>query len=162
MSALLHLLHPHERDIGFPVKRLLPAGMAQTVGPFIFFDHMGPATFASGTTQEDVRPHPHIVYRRQEAQFARKRSFVHLFGEQHPFGDLERDLPVHHVVFLLFHAILLGFGREGEAAMGHRVAGIVADHPSGCQLRLNFFTEFFYISSKYNIKHFGQTSADFG
>ena len=60
MSALLHLLPPHERDIGFPVKRLLPAGVAQTVGPFIFFDHMGPATFATGTTQEDVRPHPHI------------------------------------------------------------------------------------------------------
>jgi redox-sensitive bicupin YhaK (pirin superfamily) len=60
MSALLHLLHPHERNIGFPVKRLLPAGVAQTVGPFIFFDHMGPATFAAGTTQEDVRPHPHI------------------------------------------------------------------------------------------------------
>ncbi|MCB1919924.1 MAG: pirin family protein [Candidatus Competibacteraceae bacterium] len=60
MSALLHRLPPHERDIGFPVKRLLPAGVAQTVGPFIFFDHMGPATFATETTQEDVRPHPHI------------------------------------------------------------------------------------------------------
>ncbi|MCP5197068.1 MAG: pirin family protein [Gammaproteobacteria bacterium] len=60
MSALLHLLRPHERDIGFPVKRLLPAAVAQAVGPFIFFDHMGPATFIAGTTEGDVRPHPHI------------------------------------------------------------------------------------------------------
>ena len=60
MSALLHLLHPHERDIGFPVKRLLPAAAVPAVGPFVFFDHMGPAPFPAGTTEGDVRPHPHI------------------------------------------------------------------------------------------------------
>ena len=60
MSALLHLLRPHERDIGFPVKRLLPAAAAPAVGPFVFFDHMGPATFPAATTEGDVRPHPHI------------------------------------------------------------------------------------------------------
>ncbi len=32
----------------------------QRVGPFIFFDHMGPALFEAGTTEGDVRPHPHI------------------------------------------------------------------------------------------------------
>ena len=60
MSALLHLLRPHMRDIGFPVQRLLPAAAAPAVGPFVFFDHMGPATFPAGTTEGDVRPHPHI------------------------------------------------------------------------------------------------------
>ena len=45
MSALLYLLRPHERNIGFPVKRLLPAAAVPAVGPFVFFDHMAPATF---------------------------------------------------------------------------------------------------------------------
>ncbi len=43
MSAIEHLLKPHVRDLGdFTVRRLLPAAATQTVGPFIFFDHMGP------------------------------------------------------------------------------------------------------------------------
>jgi len=53
-------IQPHVHDIGFPVRRVLPARERQRVGPFIFFDHMGPAQFATGTTREDVRPHPHI------------------------------------------------------------------------------------------------------
>jgi redox-sensitive bicupin YhaK (pirin superfamily) len=48
------------RDIGgFPVRRALPAIGHRTVGPFIFFDHMGPVDFAPGHGM-DVRPHPHI------------------------------------------------------------------------------------------------------
>jgi redox-sensitive bicupin YhaK (pirin superfamily) len=48
------------RDLGgFSVRRLLPASGRQTIGPFIFFDHMGPARFAAGHGV-DVRPHPHI------------------------------------------------------------------------------------------------------
>ena len=54
------LIAPHEKDIGFPVKRLLPAALRQRVGPFIFLDHMGPAVFKPGTTEGDVRAHPHI------------------------------------------------------------------------------------------------------
>ncbi len=54
------LIAPHEKDIGFPVKRRLPAAQRQRVGPFIFFDHMGPAVFKPGTTEGDVRAHPHI------------------------------------------------------------------------------------------------------
>src|SRR5688572_2622585 len=54
------LLKPHVKDIGgFEVRRLLPAAAARMVGPFIFFDHMGPAGFAPGKGI-DVRPHPHI------------------------------------------------------------------------------------------------------
>jgi redox-sensitive bicupin YhaK (pirin superfamily) len=54
------VLEGRPRDLGgFSVRRVLPAGRLQTVGPFIFFDHMGPATFAAGGGV-DVRPHPHI------------------------------------------------------------------------------------------------------
>lgn len=49
-----------ERDIGgFAVRRLLPHATQRMVGPFIFFDHMGPAEFEPGHGM-DVRPHPHI------------------------------------------------------------------------------------------------------
>ncbi|KAA9132602.1 pirin family protein [Marinihelvus fidelis] len=44
---------------GFTVRRALPSGDRQHVGPFVFFDHIGPATFAPGEGI-DVRPHPHI------------------------------------------------------------------------------------------------------
>jgi redox-sensitive bicupin YhaK (pirin superfamily) len=49
------------RDLGegFHVRRLLPDIALRTVGPFVFFDHMGPADFTPGHGM-DVRPHPHI------------------------------------------------------------------------------------------------------
>jgi redox-sensitive bicupin YhaK (pirin superfamily) len=59
MSAIT-LLEPHTKDLGgFQVRRVLPGHPHQMVGPFIFFDHMGPAHMAAGTGV-DVRPHPHI------------------------------------------------------------------------------------------------------
>ncbi len=46
---------------GFQVGRVLPFAKRRMVGPFIFLDHMGPATFARGVDRKvDVRPHPHI------------------------------------------------------------------------------------------------------
>ncbi|HJS15490.1 MULTISPECIES: pirin family protein [Rheinheimera] len=54
------IIQPQARDIGFMIKRLLPAKAQRRVGPFIFVDHMGPATFAAGNTEGDVRQHPHI------------------------------------------------------------------------------------------------------
>ena len=49
-----------ERDLGgFVVRRILPAAVRRMVGPFVFFDHMGPADLAAGEGI-DVRPHPHI------------------------------------------------------------------------------------------------------
>lgn len=54
------LINPRTQDIGFPVRRLLPARECQRVGPFIFVDHMGPAQFEPATTAGDVRQHPHI------------------------------------------------------------------------------------------------------
>ena len=46
---------------GLEVGRVLPAASRRMVGPFIFFDHMGPVEFGAGVSREvDVRPHPHI------------------------------------------------------------------------------------------------------
>jgi hypothetical protein len=54
------LIESRLRDLGgFSVRRVLPAAKRRMVGPFIFFDHMGPASFAPGQGM-DVRPHPHI------------------------------------------------------------------------------------------------------
>ncbi len=48
------------RDVaGFPVRRVLPSLHRRRVGPFTFFDHMGPAELAPGEGF-DVPPHPHI------------------------------------------------------------------------------------------------------
>jgi redox-sensitive bicupin YhaK (pirin superfamily) len=48
------------RSLGdFDVRRVLPAAQRRTVGPFVFFDHMGPADFPPGRGIA-VRPHPHI------------------------------------------------------------------------------------------------------
>jgi len=46
---------------GFEVGRVLPAAERRMVGPFVFFDHMGPLDMAPGVSRTvDVRPHPHI------------------------------------------------------------------------------------------------------
>jgi len=51
---------PKEHDLGgLTVRRLLPTAKQRMIGPWIFFDHMGPAAFAPGKGI-DVRPHPHI------------------------------------------------------------------------------------------------------
>ena len=60
-DALELVIVPRTRDLGdgFEVRRALPHGKRQMVGPFIFFDHFGPVQFISGKGM-DVRPHPHI------------------------------------------------------------------------------------------------------
>lgn len=51
---------PNAKDIGgFQVRRALPTAKRRLVGPFIFFDRMGPAILRAGQAL-DVRPHPHI------------------------------------------------------------------------------------------------------
>ena len=61
MSNLVELvIKPRTRDLGgFQVARVLPYAKRRTIGPFIFFDRMGPNTFGVGEGI-DVRPHPHI------------------------------------------------------------------------------------------------------
>ncbi|MGE0004680.1 MAG: pirin family protein [Parvibaculaceae bacterium] len=60
-DALDLAIVPRVRDLGdgFAVRRALPHGRRQMVGPFIFFDHFGPVQFIAGHGM-DVRPHPHI------------------------------------------------------------------------------------------------------
>jgi redox-sensitive bicupin YhaK (pirin superfamily) len=54
------IIEPRERDLGgFSVRRVLPSHQQRMVGPWIFFDHMGPADFPAGQGI-NVRPHPHI------------------------------------------------------------------------------------------------------
>jgi hypothetical protein len=54
------IIQAQEKDLGeFTVRRVLPALERRMVGPFIFFDHMGPAEFPAGQGIQ-VRPHPHI------------------------------------------------------------------------------------------------------
>jgi len=60
---MIDLVIPQRRrDLGgFEVGRVLPAAARRMVGPFIFFDHMGPVDFPAGIPRSvDVRPHPHI------------------------------------------------------------------------------------------------------
>ncbi len=60
MSSIEIVIEPRTRDLGgFTVGRVLPFAKRRMVGPFIFFDEMGPADFAPGKGI-DVRPHPHI------------------------------------------------------------------------------------------------------
>ncbi len=59
-AAIEQIIVPRARDLGgFEVRRALPSARRQMVGPFIFFDQMGPAEFLIGKGI-DVRPHPHI------------------------------------------------------------------------------------------------------
>jgi redox-sensitive bicupin YhaK (pirin superfamily) len=59
-EAIELMIVPRSVDLGgFDVRRVLPHTRRRMVGPFIFFDHFGPAVFDAGKGI-DVRPHPHI------------------------------------------------------------------------------------------------------
>jgi hypothetical protein len=59
-GAVELLIKPKDKNLGgFCVRRVLPNQQVKCIGPWIFFDHMGPANFAAGDGI-DVRPHPHI------------------------------------------------------------------------------------------------------
>lgn len=63
MSEMIELvIDQRRRDLGgFEVGRVLPFAKRRMVGPFVFFDHMGPIQFPPGIPRSvDVRPHPHI------------------------------------------------------------------------------------------------------
>ncbi|MDP1026475.1 pirin family protein [Sphingomonas sp. KR1UV-12] len=61
IDGVEQVILPPTRDLGdgFTVRRALPSAHRRMVGPFIFFDQMGPAAFRGGEGL-DVRPHPHI------------------------------------------------------------------------------------------------------
>lgn len=59
-GAIELIIQPIEKNLGgFSVRRVLPNKQRQMVGPWIFFDHMGPAHFPLGEGI-NVRPHPHV------------------------------------------------------------------------------------------------------
>ena len=59
-EAVRRIVHPREIDLGgFIVRRALPTPGIRSVGPWVFFDHMGPFAFPRGKGV-DVKPHPHI------------------------------------------------------------------------------------------------------
>jgi hypothetical protein len=59
-DRIAQVIIPRPRDIGeFTVRRALPAADCRAVGPFVFFDQMGPVVLQAGQALE-VRPHPHI------------------------------------------------------------------------------------------------------
>lgn len=59
-DAIAQIIVPRSVDLGdFQVRRALPSAQSRMVGPFIFFDQLGPAVFSPGNGL-DVRPHPHI------------------------------------------------------------------------------------------------------
>ncbi|MBX3685837.1 MAG: pirin family protein [Rhodocyclaceae bacterium] len=59
-DAVKLLIRPRDKDLGgFSVRRTLPSPQQRMVGPWIFFDHMGPAEFPAGEGIS-VRPHPHV------------------------------------------------------------------------------------------------------
>lgn len=59
-DAIKLIITPRDKDLGgFSVRRTLPTARLKMVGPWIFFDHMGPAEFEPGDGI-NVRPHPHI------------------------------------------------------------------------------------------------------
>ncbi len=60
MSDIEIVIEGRARDLGdLTVRRTLPSALRRLIGPFIFFDHIGPVTFPPGRGI-DVRPHPHI------------------------------------------------------------------------------------------------------
>lgn len=60
VDSIETVIVPRARDLGgFEVRRALPSARRQMVGPFIFFDQIGPVEFVTGQGL-DIRPHPHI------------------------------------------------------------------------------------------------------
>lgn len=59
-AAIELIIRPRDKDLGgFTVRRTLPTAQRKMVGPWIFFDNMGPANFPAGEGI-NVRPHPHV------------------------------------------------------------------------------------------------------
>ena len=92
-DALELVIVPRTRDLGdgFEVRRALPHGKRQMVGPFIFFDHFGPVQFIAGKGM-DVRPHPHIGLATVTYLFDGSDHAPRQRG-QHPGDPARRDEP---------------------------------------------------------------------
>jgi redox-sensitive bicupin YhaK (pirin superfamily) len=117
-GAIDLLIRPRRHDLGgFTVRRVLPASKRPSIGPFVFFDEMGPAVFPPGEGIS-VRPHPHIglatltylfegeILHRDSLGFVQPirpgavnlmtagRGIVH---SERPGEDLHRAAPLHGI-----------------------------------------------------------------
>jgi redox-sensitive bicupin YhaK (pirin superfamily) len=112
-DAIDLVIVPRTADIGgFTVRRALPNARRRMVGPFIFFDHMGPAEFRSGQGI-DVRPHPHIGL----------ATVTYLFdGEIVHRDSLGSDVPIRPNE-LNWMTAGRGIVHSERTAADHRVAG---------------------------------------
>jgi redox-sensitive bicupin YhaK (pirin superfamily) len=84
------VIEARQRDLGgFGVRRTLPSGGRRMVGPFIFFDHMGPTELPPGQGV-DVRPHPHIALATVTYLFAGEMVHRDSLGSHQPIrpGDV--------------------------------------------------------------------------
>ena len=97
---MINILHGHTQDLGgFSVRRLLPHQARRAVGPWVFFDHMGPAQFAPGEGI-NVRPHPHINWAAVAYLFAGEILHRDSLGSVQTIrpGDLNLMIAGHGIV----------------------------------------------------------------
>ena len=85
------VIEQRRRDLGgFEVGRLLPHPQRRMVGPFIFFDEMGPVDFPAGIARDvDVRPHPHIGLATVTYLFAGEIMHRDSVGSEQPIRPAE-------------------------------------------------------------------------
>lgn len=99
-QAIEQILQPKIADLGgFSVRRVLPTVQRKMVGPWIFFDEMGPATFEPGTGV-NVRPHPHIGLATVTYLFAGEILHRDSLGNEQPIrpGDINLMVAGHGIV----------------------------------------------------------------
>lgn len=87
---IVRIIEPREKDLGgFSVRRILPYAKQRMVGPWIFFDHMGPVEFPAGEGI-NVRPHPHINLATVTYLFEGEMLHRDSLGNQQPIhpGDI--------------------------------------------------------------------------
>ena len=140
-DAIDRIIVPRTSDLGgFFVRRALPSSQRRMVGPFIFFDHMGPAEFRAGQGI-DVRPHPHIglatvtylfageiMHRDSLGSVAAIRpGAVNLMTAGRGIAHSERTAPDHRIAGEPLHGLqcwvaLPAAGEEGAPAFVHHDA----------------------------------------
>ncbi|HEY1544955.1 MAG TPA: pirin family protein [Xanthobacteraceae bacterium] len=140
-DAIERIIVPRTSDLGgFFVRRALPSSQRRMVGPFIFFDHMGPAEFRAGQGI-DVRPHPHIglatvtylfageiMHRDSLGSVAAIRpGAVNLMTAGRGIAHSERTAPDHRVAGEPLHGLqcwvaLPATDEEGAPAFAHHDA----------------------------------------
>ena len=119
--VVTQVLSPKEKDLGeFSVRRVLPSAQQRMIGPWIFFDHMGPAAFVAGNGI-NVRPHPHInlatvtylfegeIFRRDSLgnELAIHPGDINLMVAGRGITHSERERPEIHAVDHTLHGLQL-------------------------------------------------------